>query len=69
MKDVTMSKSPISSLLGNNGDPLPTGCKVIVPGVVEVHWFPEVVVGTRCFCGSRVREPLSDEPEPNQKEC
>lgn len=55
--------SALDHLLGKTGDPLPTECKIVVAGQIEMHWYPSWTPDAKCFCGARTWQDPSD-PEP-----
>lgn len=55
--------SALDCLLGASGDPMPTECKIVVPGQIEVHWYPNATPGMSCFCGANTqKDPGAPQP-------
>lgn len=55
--------SPMRSILGEDGTPPPTSCRIVIPDQVEVHWYTSFAEGAPCFCGKRTYKAESGDDD------
>jgi len=51
------------SIFGESSDPLPTSCRIVLPSLVEMHWYTSFEAGAPCLCGKRTYRTEEEEKQ------